>query len=108
MHPFLESHPSYSLAKKYFQYAPSCLYFHSSMKEEEISPKKFELIKWETSFGDSYCKICTYWTFGISTKYDSDPKIKYQNGIWFRLSCGFNVDSSEIEKIKKEIDLFLE
>jgi hypothetical protein len=31
-----------------------------------------------------------------------------QNGIWFRLSCGFNVDSSEIEKIKKEIDLFLE
>jgi cystathionine beta-lyase/cystathionine gamma-synthase len=114
MYPMLESHPSYELAKEYLAHPPSCIWFHTKYTEE-MAEKAGKLLKdteihWETSFGDKYCKIDNYWQFGASNDYEHAQWLETTSGvygIWFRLSCGYDVDASKVEKIKETLNQFL-
>jgi len=106
MYPMLPNHPSCSLAKDMFTFPPSCIYFHLSMNKEQVdkAKTKLSLIRWETSFGDSYCKIDNWWKEGFSNYYDQ--KLEKKQGIWFRLSCGYKVTNEKA--IQDELEAFIQ
>ena len=110
MYPFLESHPTHRLAKKYLKYGPGVIWFHlnSNIKRLSITHKLLannQYLPFETSFGSEYSKIDQWPELGKSILYNYEDFNNPIKGIWIRLSIGYK---SNLDIIIKGINELVE
>lgn len=105
--PSLQNSDSNHMALKYFNkhnediLYPGCIFFHIATKNKHIKTilkeiSKKDIIKLETSYGAPYSKICNYFKYGNSDKYDNLQINNPIEGVWLRLSIGFDSDFDNI------------
>lgn len=104
MYPMLESHPSFSNAKKYLKLGPGILMFHIPMEKKEaielIWNKKKDIM-YATSYGKPETMIDPYPCESISGLYDEVQE--GVEGTWFRLAIGWKDKSGDIIRELDEI-----
>lgn len=108
MHPFMESHPSFDLANKFFKSAPGVIWFHLKSELETFDQVQELLssntkLKFETSYGAPYSKINPQLHFGLSDNYDIQSSSIPKKGIWIRLAIGYESTYDEIRMGLEEL-----
>lgn len=108
MYPFLESHPTYAMAKKYFKYGPGVIWFHVPFKYKSLSKTKNVLsdnsyLPYKTSFGSAESKIDQWPELGKACIYEYGNFENKVKGAWIRLAIGYESNKEVIVKGLEEI-----
>ena len=108
MYPLLKSHPTYEIASKYLKYGPGIIWFHMvstiekmSIVHKLLSDNKY--LSYETSYGSPHSKIDQWPVLGKGFLYDNNNFENNKDGIWIRLSIGYESDINIIIKGLEEI-----
>lgn len=104
-HPFLDTHPCHTLARRYFKYPPSTFLIHVTFPSKSQGmkwAKKLDYVKYCTSFGKSETLLDPWPLWAPSNYYDGNRE--NIPGMWFRISIGYETD---VEKVINELNNIL-
>jgi cystathionine beta-lyase/cystathionine gamma-synthase len=111
MYPMLASHPTHNIVIQHVKYGPAILFFHIPSVIDDLTQAramlKNQYLPLETSYGSAYSKIDRYPVIFVNNGYDPVDSEYFKkpsvDGVWIRLSVGYDSDFETIINGLKQV-----